>query len=64
MAWNVLLEVVAVDVVSFDACRSSDELFPPEAARTAAGMPSTPATAATRTIIFRITTSCDARRTG
>src|SRR5690242_13649947 len=57
MVWNVLLDVVAADVVNFDACRSSDELAPPEAAMTAAGMASSPAAATIGTIIFRMTTS-------
>jgi hypothetical protein len=56
MVWNVLLDVVAVDVVNFDACRSSDELVPPEAAMTATGMASTPAAATIGMIIFRMTT--------
>src|SRR5215472_9628546 len=55
MVWNVLLDVVAVDVVNFDACRSSDELVPPEAAMTATGMASTPA-ATIGTMIFRMAT--------
>src|SRR5690242_17440028 len=61
MVWNVLLDVVAADVVNFDACRSSDELAPPEAAMTATGMASTPAAATIGTIIFRMTTSRDPR---
>src|SRR5215831_10880066 len=56
MVWNVLLDVVAVEVVNFDACRSSDELVPPDAAMTATGMASTPAAATIGTIIFRMTT--------
>jgi hypothetical protein len=52
--WKVLLDVVAVDVVNFDACRSRDELAPPEAARTAAGTPRTPASTTAGTIIFRM----------
>src|SRR5690348_10323978 len=59
MVWNVLLDVVAADVVNFDACRSSDELAPPEAAMTATGIASTPAAATIGTIIFRMTTSRD-----
>src|SRR5215469_4497979 len=51
---NVLLEVVAVVVVNFDACRSMDELDPPEAASTAAGIPSAAATARTMMNILRM----------
>ena len=53
---NVLLEVVAVVVVNLDACRSRDELDPPEAARTATGTPSTAATARKMMNILRMTT--------
>src|SRR5690348_15409814 len=51
---NVLLEVVAVVVVNFDACRSMDELDPPEAARTAAGIPSAAAAARMMMNILRM----------
>src|SRR4029077_4480615 len=59
MGRNVVLEVVAADVVNFDACRSTDELAPPEAARTAAGTARRPAPATIGISIFRMATSCD-----
>jgi hypothetical protein len=52
--WNVVLEVVLVVVVHLDACRSSDELNPPDAASTAVGMPTTRASARIAIKIFRM----------
>src|ERR1041384_7553871 len=59
MGLNVVLEVVAAVVVHFDACRSSDELKPPEdlgapeAARTAVGTPATKASSRLTITILR-----------
>ncbi len=60
MRVNFVLEVVAEVVVHFDACRSSDELNPPEdldppeAARTAVGTHATKAATIMAMSIFRM----------
>src|ERR1039457_1462999 len=58
MGRNVLLEVVTAVLVHLDACRSSDELDPPEAASTTLGTPTTTASTRIAISIFRMGTSC------